>query len=200
MKKSLYSLALFLLLTTFLSGCAINKSNKSANSNSKDRFPRVLDFGQPERRPDITGLVRTVVGNEVTIIKLERSQDGTGSRNNQESSNENNQNENVPSLSFGGNSDRMSGSGRMGRPGGGEMDADAQAQMLERIKEMSSGEETVIIPVGIQMLKFSTLEENSEPTMVEASLGDVVTDKMISVWLDEKVVDRKIASFVTITR
>ena len=35
---------------------------------------------------------------------------------------------------------------------------------------------------------------------IEATLSDIKADKMISVWLDESVTDRNLASFVLITR
>jgi imidazoleglycerol phosphate synthase glutamine amidotransferase subunit HisH len=76
-------------------------------------------------------------------------------------------------------------------------DVDQEA-MIEKMKEMGAVEETIVIPVGIQMLINETEEKNSE--IIEASLVDVKTDKMIQIWLDESVEDRSIASFVFLTK
>ena len=69
--------------------------------------------------------------------------------------------------------------------------------MIENLKKMGSSEETIVIPVGIQMLKPDT-ESEDEPRMLEASLGDIEKDVMINVWLNKDVSDRKVASFVLI--
>ena len=76
-----------------------------------------------------------------------------------------------------------------------DMDEDMQAQMLERMKEMASGEEKVLIPVGIQMLKP---EEGSDPTMIEATLEDIKANTMLQIWLDKSVTDRNVARFVLV--
>jgi hypothetical protein len=82
----------------------------------------------------------------------------------------------------------------MGRPESANGETVDKSAMLERMKAMSTGSETVIIPVGIQML---TMGADRQPQ--EASLEDIKANTMVSVWLDESVTDRKIASFVMIS-
>ena len=72
--------------------------------------------------------------------------------------------------------------------------------MLERMKEMAASEETVLIPVGIQMLKPDSESESEKLTMVEASLADIKKDTMLQIWLDENISDREVAKFVLIIR
>lgn len=168
-----------------LSGCA-NKENVN-NDNSAFRRP---DFGQPEALPDITGLIKSITGNEVTILKVERPSRGEVSEGEQTESKDGS----APAMGSGGRIPGMGGGMRKTDPG-----EEAQAQMLEMMKSMSTGEEKVIIPVGIQMLKRDEAGEE-KPEMVEASLADIKQDKMVQVWLDESATDRKIANFVMIMR
>jgi len=67
--------------------------------------------------------------------------------------------------------------------------------MLDKMKEMSTGEEKILIPVGIQMLKANP-EEIGNP--LEANLSDIKDSSMLKIWLNEDVKDRKVASFVFI--
>ena len=185
MKKSLIFLIFLFAVGIIFSGCAKKQVN---NQVSEFRRP---DFGQPEGRADIMGLVKSVTGNEVTILKIDRPAEGEGRFNNNET-----KIDDEKKSSLGGSTDaRMPGMGRgMRKP-----DADMQAQMLEKMKEMSSGEEKVLIPVGIRMLMPDTSSED-KTSVLEASLSDIKIDKMIQIWLDENSTDRKLADFVMIMK
>ena len=108
-----------------------------------------------------------------------------------------------------GGGSRSGGGFMMGGPGGpgGASETD-RAAMLKQLEAMSSGSETVTIPVGIRMLKPDTANAKDATTggreinmnMIEASLSDIQAEKMLSVWLDESVTDRKVASFVLVMR
>jgi hypothetical protein len=93
-------------------------------------------------------------------------------------------------------------SGGPGFAGGGRApgrdDEASRAERLEQLKKMSSGEAVVTIPVGIQMLKPDAAGAKGQPAMIEATLSDIKADKMISIWVDDSVTDRKIASFVLV--
>lgn len=209
-KKNLSLFLILFLATTIFTGCSKQQTQTTnqVNNQSGAQMPerRMPDFGQPETDPQVTGIVSNMIGNEITILKIERPEPGEGG-------------EGMPGFGMNANSEnnevntenkalQLGGTQMGGRPGGGfmrggtrpDMDEDAQAQMLERIKEMSTGEETVIIPVGIRMLKPDTEAESREPTMVEASLEDIEENKMIQIWLDESITDRNVASFVLIMR
>ena len=188
MKKSIFLVFLLIFSISFLAACSKSQEQNNREGNGFRR----PDFGQPERQADISGLVKSITGNEVTILKVERPQ-----MQNSDQGKEGDENKSAQ-LSLGTGS-----SGRMpGMKGGGtrdrNMDEDMQVQMLERMKEVSTGEETVMIPVGIQMLKMERNNKEKEPEAFEATLSDIKTDAMINVWLDENVAERNLASFVLI--
>ena len=186
MKKIIVLFFLLLSGGFLFSGCAKKETNLDLNKQTQLGEFRRPDFGQPEREPDVRGLVKSMVGNEITILKIERGQGE--SLNNSEK-------EKTEAVSLGGSAGRMPGMGGGSRLSGVSRDDDA---VLEKMKEMSTGEEKVLIPVGIQMLKPNLAEIKSEP--LEATLSDVKIDKMVQVWFDENTGDRKIANFVMITR
>jgi len=76
----------------------------------------------------------------------------------------------------------------------GDMTEEMRSAMLARMKEMSSGEEVVIVPVGIQMLKM----DKDTGSTINADLTDISKDSMISIWLNKEITDRQIANFVLI--
>lgn len=196
MKKILLFFVLF-SVTISLSACGSNNQStgeKKAEVKTDSQGRRMPDFGQPEKTSDIRGLVTKVVGNEVTVLKIERPE-GFEERSNTEDSDES---EEKKSTTLGTGSTRMPGMG-MGRMGGGnrgDMDADA---ILEKMKEMGGEEVTVTIPVGIQML-MPDETEGDKPNMIEASLSDVEKDKMINIWLNDEVLEKQVASFVMIMK
>ena len=61
---------------------------------------------------------------------------------------------------------------------------------------MSAGEEKIIIPVGIKMLKKDNEKEDEK--MVEATLDDISRDKMLMIWIDKDITDKNVANFVII--
>ena len=82
----------------------------------------------------------------------------------------------------------------MGRPGSGDR---SESDMLEMMKSRTSGEEKVMIPVGIRMLKSEIgTESEKAPTMLEASLEDIKQDKILNIWINKDVSDRQLAEFV----
>lgn len=202
MNKKLIFGASCLGLTLVLSACGTatntstgtNTSGNTQNNNGGEARPdRRPDFGQPNTPPEVRGLVKTIVGNEVDVLKIEQPQRATSTEATTATSTKKN------SLSLGGTNPEGQGGGFRGmggaRPGEGSTSTTDRAAMLAKIKEMSSGEEKVTIPVGIKMLKMST---DGSRTMVEATLADITTDKMITIWLNNTITDKKVASFVLI--
>lgn len=190
MKKKLIlgSACLGLVLVLSACGTSTTKSN-GENSVRPDRRP---DFGQPDSQPEIRGVVKSVVGNEVTVLKIDMPQRATSTATSTGS--------NTKKLSLGGTGVPQGGGMGMGggRPEGGQRGENSttdRTALLAQMKAMSTGEETVTIPVGIKMLKAST--DNSR-TMVEANISDVTADKSITIWLNTAVTDKKVASFVLI--
>jgi hypothetical protein len=216
MKKALVSVIL-LIIGFGLSGCSpktktadqIGAENGRAETvnDSRPGFDdlgrRMPDFGQPQEEADIRGLVTAIIGNEVTILKVDRPGRNVDAASSTSERVSGEAEDSARALgSVGGSMPtgmRGSGMGMRGAPG--ENSGGTQADIIARLKEMSSGEEKIIIPVGIKMLKLDTdTTEKEEPKMLEATLSDVKSNSMITVWLDDSVTDKKVASFVMIAR
>ena len=190
--KKIAFLAVFFAILPLLTACG--SQGEAVNGNSWSA--KQPDFGQPERQADISGIVKSVVGNEITVIKMERPE-GFSDLSSGENNTQNQSEGTAVSLGGIGVGPGMGGERPGGDREGGGFD---ESQMLERIKEMGAGEETITVPVGIQMLKMDTTDTGNQTGMVEATLSDIVADKMIMIWLDESITDRSVASFVVITR
>ncbi|MFA6386023.1 MAG: hypothetical protein WCW29_04750 [Candidatus Paceibacterota bacterium] len=208
MKKKLAFSSVLLLFLFVLTACGqTNKDNSQTNTatdknndslrSSQTKRP---DFGQPDREADVRGLVKSILGNEVNVLKVDMPGRQASSTEATNTENVKTQREAGVSLTTTGvpaGGGAGMGMGMGGGPGGaGGQTADSRAQMLETLKAMSSGEEKILIPVGIKMLKFSS--ESGSREMVEANLSDVTADKMITVWLNQSVTDKKVAEFVLI--
>ena len=160
---------------------------------------RMPDFEKPAEEASVSGIVKNVVGNEVTVLKIER-QGGFGNGTNsgfEVTEKKNEKEEKTQGLNitgFGGDSGGMRGGPGGGMGGGrpsetGESDTD---ERLEMLKTLSTGEEKVTIPVGIKMLK------NEDGKMIEATITDVTKDTMLMIWTDASITDKNIANFVII--
>lgn len=192
MNKKLIFGSACLGLILVLTACGTSDSKTNQIEGHPDRRP---DFGQPKTQPEIRGVVKSTVGNEVTVLKVDMPQRASGTPTSTASS--------TKRLSLGGTQGAPTGPGGPGggmgggRPEGGpgENSTTDRETLMAQIKAMSTGEEKVTIPVGIKMLKAGTDDPHS---MVEANISDVTADKMITIWLDASVTDKKVASFVLI--
>jgi len=210
-KKSTPIVVASLAILLVLAGCVSKPSVSMINQNQSDskavkrgepRNGRMPDFGQPERPADLRGVVTAVVGNEATILKIALNQ---GRRPSSTEPNISSSTSGAPTLSLNGNANRArGGQGNFGGPGGpeggpgmGDSSTTNRASMLANLKAMSTGQEKIIIPVGIKMMKSET-DATGKRTMIEASLTDIIADKMITVWLNTSVTDKKIADFILI--
>lgn len=198
MKKAIV-LATFAIVLVTLTACSSGASvNVAEKTDVVSGDFRRADFGQPQKMPDIQGLVSDIVGNEVTVLKIERAQ-ANNEGVDEKVKNEDDDSQSGKTITMSGGA--MPGMGGRGMGGGRpDMDEDAQAQMLERIKSMSTEEETVLIPVGIQMLKPNTASDTADGTTLEASLEDIEKNSMLQIWLNEDISDRKVAEFVLIMK
>lgn len=205
MKRGLIlSVALVAVLVT-AAGCSSAGStpgaSATANSSSFNNGQRRPDFGQPQTPPDLRGLVTSIVGNQVTLLKLpsvenRRNASGTGA-NGSSSSTANGGRSGGPQISLG-----AGGGGRVffgGRPGGAGGSATDRATMIANLEKLSTGSETVTIPVGIKMMKFAMDSATNRRTAVEATLNDITADSMITVWLDHSATGSPVANFVLIS-
>lgn len=179
-KKIISSLFVLLIILT-----ACSSNNLSEVDNVGDNtFVPLENFGQPNRTAELSGVVKSMIGNEIVVAIVEKQ------------AGENAQTENVQNTptAIGVTTTNIPGSGMGG--GGANRDASiSDADRLASLLERSTGQETVLVPVGIPMSKFSESEDTSR---VEASLSDLTVGKMISVWLNSDVPNKKVAEFVSI--
>jgi len=192
-------------------GNQTNKSGQDQNlSRSRQRMP---DFGQPDKKADVRGVVKSIIGNEVTVIKIDMTNGRASSSPDKTSGASSTDIQSKPAVSLagaesgtgrGGMGGRGAGGPGAGGPGGfgGGQSTTSRADMLAKLEAMSSGEDKIIIPVGIKMLKADTGSGSgsgsTQPNMVEATLADVTADKMLTIWLNASSTDKKIAEFILI--
>ncbi|MCK5085696.1 hypothetical protein KAK05_03225 [Candidatus Parcubacteria bacterium] len=182
MKKNIIIISL--LVVFVLLGYIWQNSNKQDENNNILKRDGVLDFERPEEKADISGIVKTIIGNEVTILKIERPEISRDEND-----------ENIDAEKDRSEQEQRSGfGGGMGMGMGSRLnteDEDNEAR-LEMLKNMSTGEEKITIPIGIKMLKSA----NGEATI--ATLDDITKDQMLMIWIDEAIADKNIAIFVMI--
>jgi hypothetical protein len=205
-------------LSLVLTACGTTKaptaSSSSPTATGGGPNNRRPDYGQPSTPPEIRGLVKSVVGNEITVLKIDQTQRTASST--ASSTNQNAATSGTPTLSLGGSTGGRQGGGGGGFAGGGARQgggggfagaggavggtnsATDRTAMIARLTAMSTGEEKVIIPIGIKMLKADPNSTGKQRTMVEATISDVTADKMLTIWLDPSVTDKKVAEFVLI--
>jgi hypothetical protein len=229
----------------FFKPSASNPSEKGDNQQQA-----ATNIKRPDRNPDLMGLVESVSGNEVKILLLDASAMPQTGRNGGNSTGNNGgnrgqqagaansgqDNAGVQQGQTGGSQRGQWQGGQGGQAGNSEAAKAARAAMLTELKKKSTGEATIIVPVGIQMTKMGGFQpgagnggprngagngNNNGGNAVNANAGgnngnngnrpagagevaasftDLTTDKMVMIWLNPKVTDRKIAEFVSITR
>lgn len=175
-----------LLFVFVLTGCVSQNNDQQDENNSISKRGTTDGFKRPEEKPNISGIVKTIVGNEVTILKIERP----------EISNDNNIENTDPKKDDSAREQGSKTGGGMGMVGGmgsrintEDEDSDKRIEML---KNMSTGEEKVTIPVGIKMLK------SDDGEAIIATLDNITKDQMLMIWIDKTIIDRNIATFVMI--
>lgn len=186
MKKNI--IIINLLVVFVLLGYIWQNSNKQDENNNILKRDGVLDFERPEEKADISGIVKTIIGNEVTILKIERPKISRD-ENDENIDVEKDESEREQESRTGGGMGMGGGMG--GRLNTGTEDEES-AERLEMLKSMSTGEEKVTIPIGIKMLKSA----NGEATI--ATLDDITKNQMLMIWIDETITDKNIATFVMI--
>jgi hypothetical protein len=215
-KKFILISSVLLFSLFILTGCGSKTATPASGQNSQNQTPQsgqvsqrrgMPDYGQPARPADIRGIVKSITGNQASIILMAAPVGGKG-RASSTSATSSTSSSNTPSISLSGATGAARGGagggfgggrqgGGAGGPGGAGGTTDRTA-MIDQIKKLSTGEADITIPVGIQMLKSSTNSTTNKREMVEASLSDITADKFITIWLNQSVTDKKIAEFVLI--
>ena len=178
MKKVIIAAGLILVFA-LLGYFVWQNSNEQNGTSEKQEIP---GFEKPEEKPDISGIVKTIIGNEVTILKIERQTPGENDIENEDKETEK-------------DGEKTGSGGGMGMGGGMgsrvDTDEDSEAR-IEMLKSMNTGEEKVTIPVGIKMIKNT----DGEATIV--TLNDIKKDQLLMIWTDKAITDKNIATFVMI--
>lgn len=205
------SLALLAFLSLFLfSGCGTNGADPLAQEAQAED---AAVPARPDREPDMMGIITSVIGNEVTIMKLDASKmqfsrPATDQGERQSGTEANSAGLN-PSAALGNAGAGMARGTGMGpgigmgmRPGGeggssGSFDRDAmQAQrnkMLEEMKKNSLGSEKVIIPVGIPLLRGGRPGQEAQ-----VAFSEIKKDGLITLWLNQEITDKTVAEFAVL--
>ncbi len=178
------SLCIILLITVMgFSACTSGNSAENSEQNS------IQQYQKPESEANIVGIIKTMVGNEITITQYDLSEieEKTPTTITEE--------EKTTIVASGGIG---SGGGMGGGTGNGSGDPTAIFDSME-----SLGDIKITIPVGIQMIKtgggrIKTEEQNNTPQDNNASLEDVKVGGMLTIWLNKEIADRNIAEFVVI--
>jgi len=182
-KKNLLFLSL-LFLVFGLSSCSSQERVVDGNVVS-DKVSDIDGFVAPEREAEINGVIKSIDANQIVVAIVERQSGGNAVAITEDGE---------KTVAIGGTTDtRIPGSG-MG--GGSNRDSSiSDADRLAKLLERSTGQVTITVPVGIAMTKFS---EDGDGEKIEATLSDLKSGKMLSVWLNENIEDRKVAEFVSI--
>jgi len=200
MKKTFLSLVAFfgiIAVVMVTSGCdnatTVTDTNNTANTTNGQQ-QQMMD-NRPDREADVSGIVKSIVGNEVTVTQVDmdaiREQmmaNSTGETGTEAETGTKTNN----FVAGSGGQMPPSGGGMGGPPGGGPggegSNSDLRDQMNELMRANSLGDVKVLIPVGIPMYTRGA----------EASLADLKVESNITIWLDQTITDRKIAEFVTL--
>ena len=177
------TITIFSLVAVFLvtSGCGNTTITKNQDKKQE------TGFNMPETKADITGIVKSMIGNEINITQIDMEAIREQMMADKESSDdgeEKKENNFVSGQQGGGVDSGMRGGG--GRP---ELTDEQKEGMQATMLENSLGDTKVIFPVGIPMYKTRN---------VEASLADVVVGSNVTVWLNDLVTDRSVAEYVII--
>jgi len=172
-------------LLILVTGCSVQDKN-SSNQEDQARV-KGENSNIPETKADIVGIVKSMIGNEITIIQIDmeamREQMMADKESTGDDIEEKKENNFVSGQSGG------MGPGMRGGGGRTKLTDEQKEGMQAKMLENSLGDIKVIFPVGIPMYKTRN---------AEASLADVVVGSSVTVWLNDSVVDRSIAKYVII--
>lgn len=142
--------------------------------------PEDQDLNLPDRDSDIMGIVESVKGNQITVLKLDSS--SMPQVNKDEASGDNVQKKERPSGDMP-QGERPTGAPANGasgqRPTGGASDT-----MISELKAKSIGTETITVPVGIAIYKESGMGQ-----WKEATIADITANTMVTIWLNQDVAE-----------
>ena len=146
---------------------------------------------EPERDADIYGMVTSIKGNQITIMKFDPSTMPGAKKSGSSADEQATTDENAISLGTsssvmpGAGGGKMPGGGGMpgGGPGGGSSSTSSTREdKLEELKKTSIGTETVTVPVGIPILVQSS-SVDGQTTQEMTTIRDLTSDTVVILWL-----------------
>lgn len=177
-------------LLILLSGCSLQTQGASDSTNGDAKLNQIPQVKSPEREADISGTVKSIVGNEVVITQVDMEAIHEQMTTNMPEGAEAERPAGNNFVASGGQPPSGGGGTGMagGRGFGGDENSAMRDQMNELMRQYSLGDVKVLIPVGIPMYARGG----------EVSLADVVVGSNLTVWLNQDSGDRKIAEFVNL--
>jgi hypothetical protein len=172
-----------------------NQNNSSINSQKQSPQSQSV----PSRDADIIGMIESVKGNQITVLKFDPSNIPAAAGQQTGSKQKTDMSENA--ISLGTSSSGMPGAGgppagfsggSSGPPagfGGSSSGTSTRATILSELKTASKGTETITVPIGIPILKAGA---------TGVAFTQLASDTVVEIWLDEAGNESK-AAFVNIT-
>lgn len=187
-------------------GSGVTNSNKSG-INSQKQGPQSQSV--PRRDADIIGMIESVKGNQITVLKFDPNNIPAAAGQQTSSKQKIGTNGNTISLGTsssgmpgappggfsmpgaGGPPGGFSGSGSGSSKGGSSSSGGptSRASILSELKTASKGAETITVPIGIPILKAGT---------TGVAFTQLASDTVVEIWLDAAGNESK-AAFVNIT-
>lgn len=189
---------------------SIHKNGKNSGAQTQ------ASSSVPDRDPDIVGMIDSVNGNQVTILKFDPSvildlpmiQNSNNSQKNNASKNAISLGQSGGGMIVGGgggggfNRSGGSGSTRTGSSGGGGgqnsgSSGSNRQTIIAEIKAVSKGKEMITVPIGIPIVKADAGSSGSKAQ--GGSFIDLTSDTMVKVWLSNTNDGKNTAGVVEIT-
>lgn len=184
-KMAIFAVSIFFLGAVGAGAYFYSKSESGSvkNGNFFGGPGQGQELNLPERDADIYGIIDSVQGNQVTLLKLDASSMPQMDKGGEQGARPSGTNGDVNSQSR--TKNMNSGEGGQNRQNGmgGENSGTRQRtvngnSMISELKKKSTGTETITVPVGIVMYKNAGMGQWSD-----ATISDLSSNTMVKVWI-----------------
>ncbi|MCT4620970.1 MAG: hypothetical protein N4A62_16480 [Marinisporobacter sp.] len=151
-------------VSLLFTGCGSSKIEETSSSSTQEVEKSQVEEKRKKNRADLFGRVKSIIGNEVVLELAE-----------------------MPQRKAEENAEKPSGE-KPENPGAGG----GSGQGRKREIKLTGETETILIPVGIQVLSFSRDGEK------EIDIADIYEGSMMQIWYDEKDQESKTITKVMI--
>jgi hypothetical protein len=176
-KKFSLLFVLMLGILVLSTGCGNSKNSNNSNSSTKDGSK----YNNRDNPADIVGIVKSIVGNEAVIAKIDMEKMKQQRQQNMTEEQKEKMKSNLTSQSG------ARPGGGMGMRMRGGANNDQRDEMSAEMLKNSTGDVKITIPVGISIKKSG---------QQEGSLVDIKNGVMINIWLNETVTSTKVAKSI----